>query len=117
MMLCVNLQYMVLYQLLLAILFNMTFFMDGSTVSYRQVRNVVRIADVHRQDIKVRLKALQLSPHCCLCIMLRTLLNTKYLPFIGISRLALMQQCLHSYFACRLNSGMLPFIIYLMLHG
>ena len=44
MMLCVHLQYMVLYQLLLAMLFNTTFFMDGSTVSYRQVRNDIEIS-------------------------------------------------------------------------
>ena len=35
---CVQVQFMVLYQLILSFIFSIAYFMDGSTMSYRQVK-------------------------------------------------------------------------------
>ena len=65
MMTSVLLQYMVLYQLLLAVLNNMTFFMDGSSISNRQVRNTVKIYQMgKRASGQTRKRA---TPNTCTC--------------------------------------------------
>lgn len=73
MMLCVLLQYMVLYQLLLAVLTNMTFFMDGSSISYRQVR--ICVNKIKTGSAKHMYMAT--LPHCLSCQKLCILLCTK----------------------------------------